>query len=377
MEEKKDNAPFIASSLPPCCYQQQGGYRDDEINLVDLWLVMVRRWQWIAAVMALVVGAAVVYLLITTPIYEAEAVLLPPEDRHVQALNIPGINEITPETAKTVKEKIYQEFVGNIRSGGLLRQFFAEHNLIAALAGETPASAEEIFRRKFQEALLVTEGTRDQAGFVFVVLQGENPELIAAWLNDFIKLAASSTVDKHIEGIQTRIVNEKETLQEQIRIDREFARQRRLDRIAVLAEEIAIARELNILSREDAPLRTLQGSNFGVAVSTSEEPLYLRGAKDLTAEQEALMSREDDDPFIPGLRDKQARLDRLDSGLRMMQSARAEIAPARLDQQALPPEHPVQPNKKLILALSLVLGGMLGVFSAFFAEFIAKARRPQ
>jgi chain length determinant protein (polysaccharide antigen chain regulator) len=377
MEDKKESPAVIATSLPPCCYQQQGAYKDDEINLVDLWLVLVRRWQWVAAVMVVVVGVAVAYLLLATPVYEAEAVLLPPEDRHIQALNIPGINEITPETAKTVTEKIYQEFIGNLRSGGLRRQFFAEHNLLAALGGNNPVSEEEIFRRKFQQAMRVTEGTREQAGFVFVVLQGEKPELIAAWLNDFIQLAVSSTVAKHLEGIQARIVNEKETLQEQIRIDREFAKQRRMDRIAVLAEEIAIARELNIISRDDAPLRTLQGSNFGVAVSTSEEPLYLRGVKDLTAEQEALMSREADDPFIPGLRDKQTRLDRLDSGLRQLQSAGAEITPARLDQPALPPEHPVQPNKKLILALSLVLGGMLGIFSAFFAEFITRARRPQ
>ena len=374
MEEKKESPPVIASSLPPCCYQQQGGFRDDEISLVDLYLILVRRWKWIAAVMVVVVGAAVTYLLLATPIYEAEAVMQPPEDRHIQALNVSGINEITPEMAKTIKERIYQEFVGNLKSGGLRRQFFAEHNLLAALGGKSPASAEEIFRKKFHKALQVTEGTSEQAGFVFVVLQGEKPELIATWLNDFIQLAVSITVDKHIEGISTRIANEIKTLQEQILIDREFARQRRLDRIAVLAEEIAIARELKINSRDDSPLRTLQGSNFGVAVSTSEEPLYLRGVKDLTAEKEALISRENDDPFIPGLRDKQARLDGLDSGLRLLQSAGGKIAPARLDQKALSPEYPMYPKKILILALSLVLGGMVGVFAAFFREFIANAR---
>ncbi|MFH7326594.1 Wzz/FepE/Etk N-terminal domain-containing protein [Desulfurivibrio sp. C05AmB] len=374
MEDKKANAPVIAPGLSPCCYQQPGGYKDSEISLVDLWLVLVRQWRWIAGVTALVVAVAGVYLLLATPIYEAEAVLLPPEDRHVQALNIPGINVITHETAPKEREKIYKEFVSNLRGGSLRRQFFTENNLFAVLGGNRGYSEELVFRRKFHEALQIREENRDQPGFVFVTLRGENSELIAGLVNEYIQLAARSTVDKYVDGIRTKIVNEKETLQEQIRIEREFARQRRLDKVALLDEEISIARELNIIDRDDAPLRTLESSNFGVAVSTTEEPLYLRGVRDLTAEMQALKQRENDDPFIPGLRDKQAKLDLLESGLRMLQTARAELLPARLDQQAVSPEKPAQPQKMLVLALSLVLGGVLGVLVAAFQEFLSKVR---
>lgn len=42
-------------------------------------------------------------------------------------------------------------------------------------------------------------------------------------------------------------------------------------------------------------------------------------------------------------------------------------------------ENPVGPGRSLIVALSVVLGGMLGLFAAFFWEFVANARsrRPQ
>ena len=347
---------------------------EDEINLLELWQVLVRQWQWIAGLTVLAVAAAVAYLLVTPPLYKAEAVLLPPEARHVQAINIPGVNDISLDEGRSA---IYRDFISNLRSKSLRRRFFAENNLFPILGGEKPGSEESVFRARFDDAWQVREGTKTESAFLFVTFQGEDPALIAGWVNDFIRLAGNTAISENIEGIRTKIINQKKTLQEQVRIDREFAKQLRLDRIAVLDEQIAIARKLNIIGRDDAPLRALEGNTLGVAVSTAGEPLYMRGVKDLSAEKEALEKRKDDDPFIAGLREKMVTIDRLDSGLRMLATAVPDISAARLDQMAMPPKGPVKPKKKLVLALSLVLGGMLGVFAAFFREFLAKARRPE
>ena len=374
MEERMENSVSAETSLSASRHHDSGVYKDDEINLVDLWLVMVKQWKWIAAFVVVSVVASSVYLVLATPLYEAESILLGPDDRSIHAVNIPKINEID---ISEEKERIYQGFLNNLRSRALRWRFFTENNLLSVLGDEDRSSAESVFRRKFQDPLQIKEGARDEAGFVFVTFQGKDPERIADWVNDFIQLAAGNTIDNYIDGIRAKIMNQKEMLHEQIRIEREIARQLRLDRLAMLAEQVAIARELNIISRDDAPLRSLESSNFGVAISTFDEPLYLRGVKDLTAEKEILAKREDDDPFIEGLRDKQIELDRLESGLRKLESARADSSAFRLDQKAIPPEQPVHPKKTLVMALSLVLGCMLGVFAAFFSEFIAKVRRPE
>ena len=374
MEERMENSVSAETSLSASRHHDSGVYKDDEINLVDLWLVMVKQWKWIAAFVVVSVVASSVYLVLATPLYEAESILLGPDDRSIHAMNIPKINEID---ISEEKERIYHGFLNNLKSRSLRWRFFMENNLFFVLSGEDRSSAESVFRRKFQDPLRIKEGARDEAGFVFVTFQGKDRELIADWVNDFIQLAAGNTIDNYIDGVRAKIMNQKEMLHEQIRIEREIARQLRLDRLAMLAEQVAIARELNIISRDDAPLRSLESSNFGVAISTFDEPLYLRGVKDLTAEKEILAKREDDDPFIEGLRDKQIELDRLESGLRKLESARADSSAFRLDQKAIPPEQPVHPKKRLVMALSLVLGCMLGVFAAFFRSFIASARRPQ
>lgn len=363
-DDKKEKTP-----QPLMIYYQPPPYQDDEISLVDLWRVLVRRWQWIAGSLILVVAAAAVYLLNVIPIYEAEAVLLPPEERHVQLLNISGVSA-------PGRKELYQELVANLKSSSLRRRFFDDNNLLTIMADENAIAAGLVFQ-SFNESLQVRDGG-NQGDLVYVSMQGSKPEQITAWINDFIDLAARYTIESILEGMAIKIQNEKNKINEDIRIDREFAQQRRLDYLAVLDESISIARALNIISRDNKSFRVLEGNSLGIAVTTSGEPIYARGVKDLTAEKEALKSRKELDPFIPGLRDKQARLEALDSQLRLLQTTpKSEVAPAQIDQPAVVPESPVQTRKKMVMALSLVLGAMLGIFAAFFAEFLHNARKEQ
>ncbi|MDW7709850.1 MAG: Wzz/FepE/Etk N-terminal domain-containing protein [Deferrisomatales bacterium] len=54
---------------------------EDEISLLDLLAVLRRRWLLIAVVTLLGTGAAVAYALLATPIYRAQAVIAPPEQK--------------------------------------------------------------------------------------------------------------------------------------------------------------------------------------------------------------------------------------------------------------------------------------------------------
>lgn len=50
--------------------------RDEEISLVDMWLVVRRRWVWVLASLLLGLFAAIAYITLTTPIYESRASVL-------------------------------------------------------------------------------------------------------------------------------------------------------------------------------------------------------------------------------------------------------------------------------------------------------------
>jgi chain length determinant protein (polysaccharide antigen chain regulator) len=334
--------------------------QDDEISLIDLWRVLVRQWKWIAAITALSVVIAAIYLWRSTPVYEVEAVLLPPEAEYAQVLNIPGISE-------TSSAEIYSGLIRNLRSNSLRRQFFEYNHLEAAFRGNSQASTEVIFREKFNKRLSLKEDAK--AGTLSVTLQGKDPELAAQWVNEFILFAGKRTIQEVVAGVSQTILNHKQVLQGQIEIAREFAKQHRLDRLAALDEQIIIARELKIMSRDDTRWRVVDSQKL-VSVSTAAEPLYMRGVKELVAERESLVKRKDDDPFIPGLRENQERLTQLDAGLRQLQTAASDLTAAKLDSKAMSPDFPVKPKKRMVLALSLVLGGMLGIFAAFFINFL-------
>ncbi len=397
----------------PCAYLTHPAMPDyqDDLSLAGVWRVLVRQWKVIATTTIFSVVAAAGYLFVATPQYEAEVVILPPEPHHVEALNIPDIYEATPE-------QVHAIFVRNLRSNALRRRFFDEQGLFSSLADEQQSRTEAtVFQERFNDRLQVKEGTRDQKDFIFVSLSGDDPEQVAAWLNEFAQLAVSKTANEVIDGVSTRITHQRDSLQEHVAIARELAKQRREDRITaleerltilrdgrrredrlvVLDEQIAIARELNIMDRDDAVGRILKEPAVNVNVTTASEPLYLRGVNELVAEREAIEKREDDDPFLPGLREvlaeievlknrtnddpfipelreKEEQIAQLEADLAQLHSSADAILPARIDQKAVAPRAPSSPKKNRILPLSLAAGVLLGVFAAFQVNALASSR---
>ena len=90
------------------------------------------------------------------------------------------------------------------------------------------------------------------------------------------------------------------------------------------------------------------------------DELYLRGSKALAAEIKVLKARVSDDPFIDQVRIFQEELETL----RAITAASSPIAPVHIDRQAIVPEKPERPKKFLVLVISILLGGMLGLFVA-------------
>ena len=78
--EKKETPPqpmpqFYPQYLPPA---------EDEINLFDLWLVLVKRWRLIFSVSVLSVVIAIVVALSILSVYESKSIFLPPTEKQVE-----------------------------------------------------------------------------------------------------------------------------------------------------------------------------------------------------------------------------------------------------------------------------------------------------
>ena len=366
MEEKKES-PSQATAPPPYYYQPPMAPPEDEISLLDLWQVLVRQWKWISGLTVFAVAAAIVYLLTAPPVYEAQAIVRPPDSKYVEALSVPGISQIS-------NADIFAQFTANLRNSFLRQQFIAENPQLSSLHRQFTNKTQQFLR---DEVPRVKAGQKNEEGLFFLSLQGYDGKLVAEWLNGYILLVETKTIEDLLSGVEAKIANQKKEIEIQLQTGAEFASQRRLDRIALLEEQIAIARAANIFERKISDHAKVADQSIGLTVTMAEDPLYMRGVKELTAEKEGLEKRKNDEPFIAGFRDKQERLAQLAAGLQRLQETRATVRAVTVEQPAVETKKPVKPRRMLVLALSLALGGMIGIFAAFFREFLAKARRPE
>lgn len=326
---------------------------EDEISLSDLWLFLVRQWKVIGAIIGLSVLGAVAYVLLATPIYEAQAVVKPPENKYVEVLNIPDINQIS-------SVDIFVKFTGNLKSSSLRQQFVEENPQFSSLQGNVPN---------------IRDGRKNESGLVFVSLQGQEAKLLADWVNAFILWTERRTIGDFFDAIEVKIANQKKEIEKQLQIGRDFASQHRLDRIALLEDQIVIARASKIFDRQLSGYSMVtEGQKSGETLETLQGPLYMRGVKELTAEKEGLEKRKNDEPFIPGFREKQAGLAKLDAGLKQLQAASARAHAVTVDQPAIQAKTPVKPRRMRVLTMSLVLGSIIGILVAFVVNFVQQQK---
>jgi len=361
MEECKEQQPHHASAQA-----YSDACAEDEINLLDLWRVLVRQWKVIGAITILSILGAVAYLFLATPVYQAQAVLRAPGVKNVEMLNISGISQIS-------SAELFTQFIGNLKSSSLFQQFFNENpQLFPNLSLVVDKNAQFFsLRDNLPE---VKDGGKKEVESVVVSLQGQDSKLVADRVNGFILLVERETINNFLAGVETNIVNRKKDIENQLQIGMDFAIKRRLDRIALLEDQIAIARASNIFDRKLSSYSTMDRQSVGVTLYTAQEPLYMRGVKELSAEKKKLETRKNDEPFIVGFRDKQESLAQLDAGLKQLQAGIPIAHAITVDQPAIQSKSPVRPRRMFVLGLSVVLGWIIGVVVALVVNFVQQKK---
>jgi len=357
--DKKETPPqpmpqFYPQYLPPA---------EDEINLVDLWFVLVKRWRLIFSVSVLSVVIAVAYALSLPRTYQAEVHLLPPLEKDVQG-----------ERGKKVKQGMtpFSQVQGNLKSKASLRAFFEAEKLIEVLAPERSAkTSEHIVFKEFQEFFHFNMDKKDKRIFS-VVFDWSDQEQIAELLNRYIELVALQTKQEIMGKVKGDLLQKKITLEQTIASKRAMAAKRRSDEVARLSEALLIAQALNITTAESSSL--LRDVDFSQSQGSNPIALFSQGSNTLQAQIAALKSRKTDDPYISGIRGLQEQLVTLNNKLLAIND---DFKVVRIDQQAYRPDSPIKPKKRLIVALGGVLGLMLGIFAAFFFNFLENNRKEE
>ncbi|MDQ7059364.1 MAG: Wzz/FepE/Etk N-terminal domain-containing protein [Ghiorsea sp.] len=332
--------------------------KQGEISLLDLWNIIVAQRRLLLVVWVICVLLAIAYVMFTKPVYQATAYLLPPTQKDVQALNIQALYSNSNSRSFQVSytpEQVYQLLLQTLRSRAS-RQKFYDANHITDQLNDGDKKDDMVFEKLFHQKLQVLQDVKDKENkkFVEVSFEGESAALSTAWVNAFIAQSARQTRDILISDVSAKAKGLIQSLQAKIDSKLTMAKQRRLDRIAKLKEALRVAK---VISQKDKQvIRT-----NGLSMMADEVPLYLLGESALQAELSMLMAREDEAPFVQGLRDMQEKIKVL-QGLNIDE---ASIHPMLWDQKAIVPEKPIKPKKMLIIILAGLVGLMLGVMLAF------------
>ncbi|MDQ7004677.1 MAG: Wzz/FepE/Etk N-terminal domain-containing protein [Ghiorsea sp.] len=332
--------------------------KQGEISLVDLWEVLVKQKVVIGAVWLVAVLLALAYVSLATPIYKVEAFLLPPSQKDIQPLNVPVLDRSrsSERLSHYESEDVYRLFIQSLKSKSVRRGFYESYSVAKQLGLKEGDNPDTFFEERFSKKLLVNQNVKkkEEEGFVSVSLEGEDPKLMAQWVNVFVEETANIVRKRLVGEVEGKVKSLETSVEDLILGKKTLAKDRREDRIIILQEALSVTQSL---SEQDQQVKRLNS----IAVNTKELPLYLLSPNALKAEIKVLKSRQDDAPFIKGLRDLEEKM----ASLGAVSIQGDKIKPFYFDQKAIVPEKPIKPKRMLIIILAGLMGFLLGVVVAF------------
>lgn len=361
--EEKNTQNMPAQLIPMTPY-------DNEIVLLELWRTLMRR-KWIiygTTFFSILTGLG--YAMLATPVYETKLYFSSPTIEDISELNIVNITKFEDKDQYN-PEFVYSLFLKNLQSLELRKNFFKQEGLLSELTdGHATVVENDIFEKKFNEMLVLKDNGEKKDKIKFfnsLRFEGKNASRIADLTNKFFDMVMKDTRNQLIGEVMTLKNNQIKYIEKSISSKRKVGIMQREDSILRLKEALEVATNLKVT--EDK----FSGSDVEAASTYNVQVAYLRGTKTLSAQIKSLQNRKEEDPFIPGLRELQEKLD----GISTTVINPEHIQVARIDQPALVPDKPIKPKKGLVVALAGGCGLFFGILAAFFLSFVQKVRREE
>ncbi len=338
---------------------------EDEISLKELIMTLIKGWKVILICTAIVMALAIVYILgIVKPIYESSisgVINIPetaeskygtytfPSDNKLDYLNVVTSYEVLSKTKETLKLK---QSISTLRKQITIGTVPEQNSFSITVSSSTPEHARELV--KVLSANLVEELSEQYK------------------INAIDFFMRELTVEER--RLQDEMAKQEKLLtaqQEQLaKMDKVVTLKRLLVDDPTMAASIASSKGVDLESLTDDVMyeeiinpnyTALEAANIefeksiqGIVVLIEEKKVFYQ---ELVTEYEAINQY-----YTSGVK-SELKTDSLDI-------IRSLI---NINKTASYDESPVSPNKIMILAISIVLGLMLGVFIAFFSHYWKQA----
>lgn len=299
--------------------QQQ--YADDEISLVDLVRVLLRRKAWIIGTFLVCVLGALAFALSKERQYTYTTSILIGEF---------GLDKYVAD-AKGTKSVLEKRIVP------VVEREFVDKREIATIPFKTAVSADE--------------------GNNFVNLQSEAPEDGQSLVAEFHRVMAGALTSDHNEKLSL-LEKESSIRLENLRVALATEEQQLKSLQQLLANSTKAMDQATGAGEVSASSQGADGGMEATLNSSSNTLTFLLSQMQLT---EQLSKREN-------------RINQLRGDIDSEELKRSWIKPTRVVDVATASISPTGTGKSLIVVLGAVLGMMLGVFAAFIVEFVGRVK---
>ena len=344
--------------------------QNDEIDLFELSEKLLKEKLLILGIMFLVGVVAVLAAYLLPKSFSSEAVVNQASPAQIAQLNVvtPLITQPGGFEKVISSNRVYDEYRTKLTSSETMLFAFQQSMLAQQALGNSAEDPEQAFISafgKFRKNLNVYFDTNKQNATrrITIRYESESPEESARIINEVLLPYIRSQVIAELEDDRrTLIEQEKRLIRVAIENRETIFQETNQLQIAELQEALIQARAANIqnLKAEINPI-------------SIEDARYLLGSELITAQMDVLKDRasryryfsnpqpgDESKPYIRGIVEKVESLNQL----QRVSTDYSSLQPVIVEQSAMVPAFADKPRKKMIVALGLVAGGMLGVFIA-------------
>lgn len=333
----------------------------DELDLISVLHSLWLQRYLVIVVAALVMVAAVGYLLVASPVYESRVYLTPPTQNDIANFNYGRTSEaeLKPYTVSDV----YTVFLSNLRAESLRRDFFRTVYLPSLSDADRSRPQDQLYA-DFLRRISIEQVSADTPDRYVFRARAESVDQAVFWGTDYVRRAGEAGLNEMIRNVTSEVEVRARNVNQQINTLRESGRKVREDRIVRLREALKVAQAINL----DKPPIIGEGLSGEVSAAMGGDLAYMRGSDALKAEIDNLERRSSDDPFLPQLRQLQIRHDFFKS----LEVPPDRVAVYRIDGELSAPDTKISPRSSLVLALAGFAGLVLGVGVAL-GRFVVSA----
>jgi len=327
---------------------------DDEIDLFELIEFLWKEKVLIVAITAVItlIGGGVAFSL--TPTYEASVKMLPPSKANVAELAKFDILQSSHSHSQSQSQS-FADFLQILKSNQLRKTFLSQEGVKTSLFSSEISSQKALSALEKMAVVEIPEqGPKTEVSFKF---QFKDAALAADYANQLIQLA----VDQYRVNIAQTFSSEKDQEVKKLKDQKASLITTHEDRlnteITKLKEAQQIAEKLNIIEPRESKDQIVKTKASSSVLTEEMRYLYSQGTRALKAEIETISDRKKNLAMFDGL----LEIEQQSALLNSVSFDAPKVMPVTIDLAAEAPEQHIKPKRSLIVTLSVIIGGLLGI----------------